>query len=319
MEPTIFAFIWKYSKRQQIMLLLFTLASFPFLFVTLELPKRIINDAIGSTTDNIPLLGFTLTKIEYLLVLCFAFLAMVLISGMMKMRINTMKGVLAERLLRRLRYQLVSRMLRFPKSYFRTTSQGELVSMVTSEAEPMGGLMGDAVAQPVFQAGQMATVVIFLFMQSLWFGLASIALIPLQAWVIPKLQRQINLLNKERIHEVRQLASEIGESAAGISDLRSNGGWRYRLAMFTDRLGRLFEIRFKIYQKKFFMKFLNNFITQLTPFQFYLVGGYLAISGQITVGALGRHLRPTKTCHRRGKNCWSITTRLRIWRCVGRS
>jgi ABC-type multidrug transport system fused ATPase/permease subunit len=286
MEPTIFAFIWKYSKSQQIMLLLFTLASFPFLFVTLELPKRIINDAIGSPTDSIAMFGVDLTKIEYLSVLCFAFLAMVLVSGMMKMHINTMKGVLAERLLRRLRYQLISRMLRFPKSYFRTTSQGELVSMVTSEAEPMGGLMGDAVAQPVFQAGQMATVVIFLFMQSVWFGLASIALIPLQAWVIPMLQRQINLLNKERIKEVRQLASEIGESAAGIADLRSNGGWRYRLAMFTDRLGRLFEIRFQIYQKKFFMKFLNNFITQVTPFLFYLVGGYLAINGQITVGAL---------------------------------
>ncbi|MEM7318781.1 MAG: hypothetical protein AAF408_07140, partial [Pseudomonadota bacterium] len=47
--------------------------------------------------------------------------------------------------------------------------------------------------------------------------------------------------------------------------LRANGGWRYRLAQFTDRLGQLFEIRFKIYQKKFFMKFLNNLITQMTP------------------------------------------------------
>ena len=34
------------------------------------------------------------------------------------------------------------------------------------------------------------------------------------------------------------------------------------------------------------MKFLNNFITQLTPFFFYSVGGYLAIRGDITVGAL---------------------------------
>mgnify|MGYP006133114079 CR=1 FL=1 len=158
--------------------------------------------------------------------------------------------------------------------------------MITSEAEPMGGLMGDFIAQPVFQAGQMITIVFFLFLQSFWFGLAGIALIPLQAYVIPILQRQINLLNKERITEVRLLSAEIGETAAGIADLRNNGGWRFRLAQFTDRLGRLFEIRFKIYQKKFFMKFLNNFITQLTPFFFYLVGGILAIRGEITVGAL---------------------------------
>ncbi|KIC45760.1 ABC transporter ATP-binding protein [Ruegeria sp. ANG-S4] len=286
MERTLFSFIWKYSKRQQLVLLVLTVLSFPFLYASLELPKQIINDAIGSPTSTVAIFGFTVTQIQYLLILCFAFLATVIASGLMKMRINTMKGILAERMLRRLRFTLISRSMRFPKSYFAATSQGELVSMITSEAEPMGGLMGDAIAQPVFQFGQMMTIVTFLFMQSVWFGLASIALIPLQAWLIPKLQRQINLLNKDRIQEVRRLSSEIGESAAGISDLRANGGWRYRLAQFSHRLGTLFEIRFKIYNKKFFMKFLNNLITQITPFLFYSVGGYLAITGEVTVGAL---------------------------------
>ncbi len=286
MERSIFSFIWKYSRRDQLLLLVFTLVTFPFLYVTLELPKRIINDAIGAKTQVIDVFGLELTQVQFLMVLCFGYLSAVLVHGLLKMRLNTMKGVLSERLLRRFRYQLIARMMRFPRSYFENTSQGELVSMVTSEAEPMGGLMGDAVAQPVFQAGQMLIILLFLFLQSLWFGLAGIALIPLQAWLIPMLQRQINQLNKARIKEVRQLASEIGETAAGITDLRTNGGWRYRLAGFTDRLGRLFSIRFEIYQKKFFMKFLNNFITQLTPFFFYAVGGYLAIKGQITVGAL---------------------------------
>ena len=286
MEPTLFSFIWKYSKKQQLVLLVLTVLSFPFLYASLELPKQIINDAIGAPSDSVTVFGVTVTQVQYLLILCFAFLATVIASGLMKMRINTMKGILAERMLRRLRFTLISRSMRFPKSYFATTSQGELVSMITSEAEPMGGLMGDAIAQPVFQFGQMMTIVTFLFMQSVWFGLASIALIPLQAWLIPKLQRQINLLNKDRIQEVRRLSSEIGESAAGISDLRTNGGWRYRLAQFSHRLGTLFEIRFKIYNKKFFMKFLNNLITQMTPFLFYSVGGYLAITGEVTVGAL---------------------------------
>ena len=286
MESNIFSFIWKYSRRDQISLLVFTIVTFPFLFVTLELPKRIINDAIGASSEVVKVLGVEMTQVQFLLVLCFAYLAAVFVHGLMKMRLNTMKGVVAERLLRRFRYRLIERMMRFPRSYFQTTSQGELVSMVTSEAEPMGGLMGDAVAQPAFQAGQMLIILLFLFIQSPWFGLAGVALIPLQAWLIPLLQRQINLLNKERIKEVRRLSAEIGETAAGITDLRTNGGWRFRLAGFTGTLGRLFDIRFRIYQKKFFMKFLNNFITQLTPFFFYAVGGYLAIKGQITVGAL---------------------------------
>jgi len=263
-----------------------TLSLFPLLYLTLELPKRVINDAIGSGSTMIMAFGVEFSQINYLLLLCGGFLLAVMAHGLMKMRINTMKGVLAERLLRRFRYTLIARVMRFPQAYFERTSQGELVSMVTAESEPMGGLMGDAVAQPVLQAGQMLTILGFLFLQSFAFGLAAVALIPLQAWLIPKMQRQINLLNKKRIIQVRALAAEIGEGAVGASTLRVNGGWRYRMAMVGDRLGRLFEIRFQIYQKKFFMKFLNNFITQLTPFFFFSIGGYLVIQGQVTIGAL---------------------------------
>ncbi|WP_196223538.1 ABC transporter transmembrane domain-containing protein [Roseibium sp. RKSG952] len=285
-ERTIFRFIWKYSKRDQLILLAVTATLFPLLYLTLELPKRIINDAIGATSSIVNVWGYSLEQTTFLVILCFAFLAAVLAHGLMKMRINTMKGVLSERMLRRFRYQLISRALRFPQPYFERVSQGELVSMVTAESEPMGGLMGDAISQPVLQAGQMLTILSFLFLQSVWFGLAAIALIPLQAWLIPRLQRQINLLNKKRIQEVRVLAAQIGENAAGASTLRANGGWRYRRAMISDQLGRLFGIRFEIYQKKFFMKFINNFISQLTPFMFYLIGGLLVLQGSVSLGAL---------------------------------
>jgi len=273
--------------------LAFTLCTFPFLYATLELPKRIINDAIGATSDVIEIYGYEFTQVGFLLALCFAYLGAVIAHGLLKMRLNTMKGVLAERLLRRFRFRLIGRMMRFPRSYYEQTSQGELVSMITSEAEPMGGLMGDFLAQPVFQAGQMLLIVVFLFLQSFWFGLAGVALIPLQAYVIPLLQRQINELNKRRIVQVRALSAEIGETSAGITDLRTNGGWRYRMAQFTDRLGQLFDLRFKIYQTKFFMKFLNNFITQLTPF--------------------------SKTSAHRGKNYCCTITRRRTWPYAGPS
>ncbi len=286
MHRSLFAFIWAHSLPQQLKILAVTVLSFPLLYATLELPKRIVNDAIEPEGPTVSLWGATLTQVEMLAVLCALFLAAVLAWGLVKMRINTMKGVLAERLLRRFRYDLIARALRFPLSRFRRTSQGELVSMVTAETEPLGGIMGDALAQPVFQAGQMATILGFLFVQSPWLGLAAMALVPLQAWLIPKLQRRINAMNKQRVQEVRRLSERIGDSVAGVEDLRANGGVPLALADFTDRLGRIFWIRYRIYRAKFFMKFLNNFITQLTPFFFYAIGGYLAIQGELTVGAL---------------------------------
>ena len=285
-ERTLFGFIWAHSKRDQLILLVVTACLFPLLYLTLELPKRIINDAIGAQSSVIDVWGYQISQITFLAVLCAAFLAAVLLHGLVKMRINTMKGVLAERMLRRFRYQLIRRILLFPHPYFERVSQGELVSMITAESEPMGGLMGDAISQPVLQAGQMLTILGFLFAQSFWFGLAACAMIPVQAWLIPRLQRQINLLNKSRIKEVRVLAGQISESASGVTALRAHGGWRYRLAQISNRLAVLYEIRFEIYQKKFFMKFLNNFIGQLTPFFFYAIGGYLVLQGLVSLGAL---------------------------------
>lgn len=285
-ERTIFAFIWKYSKREQLALLLITLTLFPLLFLTLELPKRIINDAIGANAAVVDVFGFQISQIGFLFLLSCLFLMSVLVHGLVKMRVNTMKGAMAERLLRRLRYTLIARILRFPAPYFERTSQGELVSMVTSESEPMGGLMGDALAQPVMQAGQMLTILGFLFYQSYTFGLAACALIPLQAWLIPKMQRKINVLNRQRVQQIRALAAEIGEGATGAASLRTSGGTRFHMALISDRLGRLYFLRFEIFKKKFFMKFVNNLITQITPFFFYAFGGYLTIKGEVSVGAL---------------------------------
>jgi putative ABC transport system ATP-binding protein len=61
----------------------------------------------------------------------------------------------------------------------------------------------------------------------------------------------------------------------------------FERADIADRLGLIYRIRFEIYQRKFAVKFLNNFLAQLTPFLFYLIGGYLALrGGGIDVGGL---------------------------------
>ena len=53
-----------------------------------------------------------------------------------------------------------------------------------------------------------------------------------------------------------------------------------------SRLGRIFKIRYDLYQWKFFVKFLNNFLAQVTPFLFYAIGGYLALQGRLDIGQL---------------------------------
>ena len=286
MEKTLFKFIWRYSKRDQIILLVLTAISFPFLYLSLDLPKTIINKAIGGKDVPEEIFGMTVDQIDYLLILSGAFLALVFVNGGFKFYVNVFRGQLGERMLRRLRYSLLARVLRFPLPQFKKVSQGEVIQMVNSEVEPLGGFVGDSIALPAFQGGTLLTILIFMFIQDWMLGLAAIALYPIQGYIIPKLQWHVNQLGKKRVRNVRVLAEKIGEAVSGIEEVHANDGARRILARFTERLGVIYDIRYEIFRRKFFIKFLNNFIAQLTPFFFYSIGGYLVIKGDLTFGAL---------------------------------
>ena len=53
MESSIYKYILRYSKRQQIILTLMAFGSFPFLYGFFELPKMIINDAIQAKSASV--------------------------------------------------------------------------------------------------------------------------------------------------------------------------------------------------------------------------------------------------------------------------
>jgi putative ABC transport system ATP-binding protein len=286
LEPSIYRFIIRFSLWQQVFLLFMTLASFPFLYYSLELPKIITNRAIGGHHFPRPFLGWHLAQIPYLMVLCAVFLLLVFVNGAFKMYINTYKGRLGERMLRRFRYQLYLRMLLFPLSYFNKNSSAQIIPMITAECESLGGFVGDAVALPAFQGGTLLTNILFMFMQDPVLGLAAVALYPVQGYVIPKLQRKVNQLNRRRVRTVRQVADRVQESASGITDILANDDAKLQLAGFAHLLGTIYDIRFEVYQRKFFVKFLNNFLGQLTPFFFLSIGGYLVIRGSLSFGAL---------------------------------
>ncbi len=108
-------------------------------------------------------------------------------------------------------------------------------------------------------------------------GIAATALLPLQIFVIPRFQKKINALSRTRLKEVRVLGEKIGnisnDNQPGARDIYGS----YK---------RLHDLRLSIHKNKFVMKSLNNFISQMTPFFFYTIGGYLVIKGDLTLGAL---------------------------------
>ncbi|MCL6414841.1 ABC transporter ATP-binding protein/permease [Aestuariirhabdus sp. Z084] len=286
MEKSIYTYIIKHTLRHQVLILMLTLVTFPFVYASLDVPKQIINKALTGTDIPEVVLGYEMNQISYLLFLCLLFLALVVINGALKYILNVYRGVVGERMLRNLRLELYGRILRFPLPHFRKISQGEIIPIITAETEPLGGFIGEAFALPAFQGGLLFTYLFFIFNQDPFLGLAAIALYPLQMYVIPKLQRKVNALAKQRVLAARKLGDKVGDSMAGIQDVHSLGTTAFERVKIASRLQNIFQIRFEIYKRKFFIKFLNNFLAKVTPFFFYSIGGYYVIQGELTLGAL---------------------------------
>jgi ABC-type multidrug transport system fused ATPase/permease subunit len=291
MESSIFGFTLRHSWRQQLVLLAIIVTSYPFIYLSLDLPKQIVDQAIAGSggfpkTIDLGFARWELDQIPFLMVLSFLFLSLVILNGAFKYYTNTYKGRLNERMLRRLRYELYVRVLRFPLPQFRKMSSGEIIPMITSETDPIGNFIGESLATPAQQGGMLVVYLTFIFMQDPILGVAAISLYPLQGWLIPRLQRKVNNLSKQRVRMMRIVSDRIGDTVAGIQEVRVNDAAAWHLADMSRHLGEIYHVRYEIYHWKQFIKFLNNFINQLTPFFFYAIGGYLVITGSISFGAL---------------------------------
>ena len=306
---SLYKYAWKHTKRDQLWMLFVVALSIPALFFSLNLPKLIVNGPIqgqgferGMSTqtylgislpDWLPLGGglslfdgFTLDRLTALYVLSGLFLLMVIVNGWFKLYLNTYKGRLGERMLRRMRFEFVDLVLRFPILRFRQLRSPEVASMIKDELEPIGGFIGEAFVTPVYLISQVLTAIVFIFVQSVSLGMVAMAVMVVQIVLIPRMRRRLLVLGRQRQLTARMFAGRVGEIVEGIASVHTNDTSNYERAGVADELGRIFLIRFDIYQWKFLVKFLNNFLSQVTPFIFYLFGGYFAIRGQLDIGQL---------------------------------
>ena len=81
MESSLLRFILRHSLRQQIGVVVLTLVSFPFLYYSLDLPKTIINQAIGGKNLPKEVFGYPVDQVGYLMVLSGVFLLLVFVNG----------------------------------------------------------------------------------------------------------------------------------------------------------------------------------------------------------------------------------------------
>jgi ABC-type multidrug transport system fused ATPase/permease subunit len=260
-------YIIRRSLRPQLVLIAISfvlgLALNPFM---LDLQKRIINEAIGQR------------NFDALLWLCGGFLGAVLANGALKYVKQNLEGYVSETMLRDLRGELYNRILRFPLVHLKNTSTGQLVAMILGEVEDLGGYFGLALSTPAFHGAMLVGTLGYMVYANPWLALAAMVLFPVQMVFIRRLQRRVSALARDRVRMVRGLSDRIQESVGGLQEIYANDTTAYEAGRFGRQLQRIFRIRLSIYNLKYLIKWINNFLEKFGQFVLLLVGGWLIIN-----------------------------------------
>ena len=280
-------FIVRATLRFQLRLVLLSLLTLPAAWLLLEIPKHIINraitDADGDGHPEMTVLGLTLSQVELLFALCASYLAVLTLGGLAKYAVNRARGRVNERLVRRLRLAIVRR----ARGEGSPEHRAALAAVAVQEVEPIGYFGASLVAVPLVQGGTLVTSVAFLLLQNAALALAALMMLPVQLSVLPRLQRRLNAKVRARVHATRALGGLLTTEEAARAPAAAPGPARGSALLRQMRMAEELErVRVEIADLKGRLKGLYNYTSNLTPFFFFAIGGYLVVQGRLSLGAL---------------------------------
>ncbi|MBW1865938.1 MAG: ABC transporter ATP-binding protein, partial [Deltaproteobacteria bacterium] len=273
-KRSLFSWIFPGNVKLQLMLLLIIAIMVFARVLPLELQRSIVNEAIN------------LGNIEKLFIYCGIYLVAVVFASGLKYLTNVIQTLISERTTARMRKDLYSHILTLPLGFFRKTQPGLVVNALTTELTLPGNFVGLSIAAPVTNLMTLLAFAGYLLWLNWLLALVSLSIYPIVIFLVPMLQKRVNRANKKRVDASRNFSSRIAESVSGIHEIQGNGAHAIENSKYDRIVDKLLKIRIVWSLYRFGIKSLNGFFSSLGPFLVFILGGWLAIKGQLELGAL---------------------------------
>jgi ABC-type multidrug transport system fused ATPase/permease subunit len=192
-------FALSFARGLQVWLVFVSALTVPITWLMLELPKHIINHALADDAQGMVIVGLALNPIQLLVALCAGYFMAVSANALFKYLANNLRGRINERIVRRIRLDVV-RSARYRRH---KNERATLVAVAVQECEPIGYFGGSLLLAPLIQGGTLLVSFIFLLMQDVALALAAVMMLPVQLTILPRLQRRLNAKVRERVYATR--------------------------------------------------------------------------------------------------------------------
>ncbi len=273
-KKTLYFWVLKRHRLWQASTLVLILLSICLQILPLELQKRIVNIAIKS--GNVGLL------IQYSL----GFLVSFIGFGFLKFVINMMQAQLGQIILFEIRSELYGHLLQMPLHFFRDHPPGTIINALSGELSSVGHFIGTALTVPITLGLTLLSFGAYMVYLNPLLGAISLLLFPIELILIPYLQKRYNLYNRNRIETLRRISNKIDESVSGIIEIQGNALFPREQKTFNLFASDLLATMKQLFLIKYAIKMINNLFQNAGPFLLFILGGYLTIQGDFSLGAL---------------------------------
>jgi ABC-type bacteriocin/lantibiotic exporter with double-glycine peptidase domain len=262
-NETLAGFVWRASGVHQFYVGLIAVAVALLHFAPIDLQRRIVDEAIENR--DIPALLF----------LGVLYLAVIFIQGALKYVLLLYQGWVGESAVKAARDQLAK--VAFSRPSQDEATSGQTVNVIGREIDNVGIFVGTSISEFVVNSTLLIAIAGYmLYIQPVIALVSAVFLVP-QILLARYMQADLNKLVERQVGLVRRLGDETVTNAEGTS---KKPGKEKRT------IREIFRNRVQFYFLKYGLKTLLSAANAMGPLVVLIVGGYLVIQGQTTIGII---------------------------------
>jgi ABC-type bacteriocin/lantibiotic exporter with double-glycine peptidase domain len=261
-------FAWRTSGVHQVYVGLLAVAVALLNFAPIDLQRRIVDGPISKK------------DVSALVTLGAVYLAVVALQATLKYALMVYQSWVSESAIKISRDQLaaIAAERAAPRaSADERGASGDTVNVIGREVDAVGGFVGTSISEFVVNLTFLIVIAAYMLYMQPMIALVSAAFLAPQMALAPYMQGKLNTLFERQVGLVRKLGDETVRQAA--SDPNEPGDeYRTIVAIYRNRL--------RFYFLKYGLKTLLNVANAMGPLTVLVVGGYMVIHDQTTIGTV---------------------------------
>ena len=211
-----------------------------------------------------------------------------LIASVIGLWQNHLVTVMTQSVLFDLHNEMYGKLLQQSTRFFTDTKSGEMLSRLQNDIGGVEGGVGGAMVSLAINVFTLLTTLVLIFRIDWQLSLAAVAIAPLffiPAHKVGQIHQKLSKETQERIAELTAYAQET-LSVGGSLTTRLFGARPYEAQRYRDKAAMVRDLKIQKNNVGRWFFVFQMFLMTVGPALIYLVGGYAAIAGRLTIGTI---------------------------------